>query len=182
MLAVADDEVGRDGRRTGDLEQRGGERLLVHELEALAAVAGLDHRGVVRADPETLGEPGAPVEVEEPHGDPRLRLTVECQQVRHLATDDALLARVEGGDAHVVVQAREHFAGVGGQGEAPLGGQVEPVGMQRRQRDHAGEDRDDGRDLHAEQQTRPAHATPRQARAPSARAARNRKSVVNAAR
>ena len=63
-----------------------------------------------------------------------------------------------------------------------LGGQVEPVGMQRRQRDHAGEDRDDGRDLHAEQQTRPAHATPRQVRVPSARAARNRKSVVNATR
>ena len=90
-----------------------------------------------------------------------------------------LLARVEGGDRDVLVEPREHLVGVRREREAPLGRQVEAPGMAVR--DRTTQARMPGQSTTAARGDRLApHTTPRQARAPSARSARKRKSAAKA--
>ena len=159
-------EVGGDGRGARHREERRGHRPLAHHLDRLAPLAGLDHGRVVVADAEPLRHPRAPVEVEGAHRDVRLGFLVEREQVRHLAPERARLARVEERDAHVAREPAEDLARVGREREAALGRQIEPVRMERRERQDAAQDRRHGRDLHAQEKGRAAHQRPRQARAP----------------
>jgi hypothetical protein len=87
VLAVADHEVRRHGRGPGDGEDRARDRFLGHEVDLLAALAGLDHRGVVGAHAETLRDAGAAVEVVGADVDARLRVAVQREEIGHVAPD-----------------------------------------------------------------------------------------------
>ena len=111
-LAVTLHHVRHDGRSPRYGEQSRGEVLLRHRIDPLAPPVRLEDHDVVVAHGQSLRLAGAPVQVEHPGGDERLRVAVEVQQIRDLLPDRLLLVRGERRRAHLGAQPVEDLSRV----------------------------------------------------------------------